>query len=120
VSEYHVNPISNWYGSVGKDVQASFDILITELTGTEDWDSTKKPKYRLLDREHKGLCELIFKVDSRKFRVLGVMFKEVRIFTLFTGCSHSRQGNDPPTAFDDARKFKNLLDQGRGTTREHY
>lgn len=69
ITEQNRNPIQDWYGTVGADVQAAFDVLVQELAGTEDWDAAKpnKRKYRILTGKHIGMCELIFKVGKRKF-----------------------------------------------------
>ncbi len=111
------NPIQDWYGSVDRAVQAAFDVLVQELAGTEVWDTPEQ--YRLLTGVHAGMCELIFKVGSRKYRPLGVLYQEKHEFVLLGGCEHTRWYSIPPNAFDDAYKLKTQLDGGRGTTREH-
>ena len=114
-------PIVEWYGTQDPDVQAAFDVLVKELSATEDWDAPKqsKRKYRVLTRTHAGLCELIFKVDKRKFRPLGILQPELKTFILLTACEHQRGSNIPEDAFDEALKFRRLFEEGRGVTREH-
>lgn len=121
ITEQNRNPIQDWYGTVGSEVQAAFDVLVQELAGTEDWDAPKpkKRKCRLLKDKHAGMYELIFKVGKQKFRPLGIMYQDRREFVLLGGCEHRRWQNIPPGAFDDAFKLKEFLEQGRGTTREH-
>ncbi len=121
ITEDNRSPILDWYGTLDMPVRATFDVLVQELTGTEDWDAAKptKRKYRLLKRQHLGLCELIFKVDAKKFRPLGVWYREKGEFVFLGGCEHRRFFSIPANAFDDAFRFKGLLEQGRGATREH-
>jgi hypothetical protein len=121
ITEGHRNPILDWYGTVDKEVQAAFDVLIQDLIGTEDWDAPKpaKRKYRLLRLRHAGMCELIFKVGARKFRPLGILDRQNRIFVFLGGCEHKRYSSIPPNAFDDALALKTQLEQGKGATREH-
>lgn len=110
-------PIQDWYGTVGADVQANFDVLVQELTATEVWDTPEQ--YRLLTGKHAGMYELIFEVGNRKFRPLGVMYEERREFVFLGGCEHRRWSSIPPGAFDAAHELKRKLDEGRGATRDH-
>jgi hypothetical protein len=119
VTENHTSPISMWYGSVGRDVQAAFDILVQELAGTEDWDFAKKRKYRELKRQHTGMCELIFKVGQRKFRPLGILRRDLREFIFLGACEHQRGNSIPPNAFDDAFKLMGEFLKGKGAPRDH-
>ena len=111
------NPVQDWYGSVDRTVQAAFDVLVQELIGTKVWDTPEQ--YRLLTGAHAGMYELIFKVGSRKFRPLGVMYQDKHEFIFLGGCEHTRWYSIPADAFDEAYKLKGLLEQGRGATREH-
>ncbi len=117
ITDWHRNPIQDWYGTVDRDVQAEFDIFIQELGGTEVWNTPKQ--YRLLTGRHVGMYELVFKVGGRKFRPLGMLYQEKHEFVLLGGCEHGRWGSIPPDAFDDAYRLKTQLDEGRGATREH-
>jgi hypothetical protein len=117
ITEGHRNSIRDWYGTVDRDVQAAFDVLVQELAGTKVWDTPEQ--YRLLTGAHIGMCELIFKVGSRKFRPLGVLYLEKREFVLLGGCEHRRWESIPPNAFDEAYRLKTQLDEGKGATCEH-
>ncbi len=121
ITEDRHNPILEWYTTLETDVRAAFDVLVQDLSGTEDWDAPKprKRKYRLLRRRHIGLCELIFRVGNRKFRPLGVLISENREFIFLGGCEHRRFFSIPANAFDEALRLKSLFEQGRGATREH-
>ena len=121
ITEGHRNPILDWYGTVDKEVRASFDVLIQELIGTEDWDAPKpaKRKYRTLKLQHAGMCELIFKVGTRKFRPLGILDRHNKAFIFLGACEHQRMNSIPPNAFDEAFRLKVQFDQQRGATREH-
>lgn len=114
-------PIIEWYGTQGEDVQAEFDLLVKDLSESENWDEPKpgKRKYKLLTKQHSGLCELMFRVERRKFRLIGILVRENREFIFLGGCEKRRTFTIPPDAFDAAFRLKELLDLGRGVTREH-
>jgi hypothetical protein len=121
VTEEHRCPIIEWYGTQEDDVQAEFDLLVKDLSESEDWDEPKprKRKYKVLTRQHTGLCELKFRVEGRKFRIIGIWLRENREFIFLGGCEKRKTFTIPPDAFDAAFRLKELLDRGKGTTREH-
>jgi len=117
------NPVSDWYGTLDPDVKAAFDALVRTLEETEDWDEPKPKdrKYKELSGKHVGLCELIFKVEGRNFRPIGILHREIREFIFLGGCE--KKGwfgtTDPVNAFDNALLLKAAYEQEKGTTREH-
>ena len=117
ITEEHRNPIQEWYGTIDRDVQAAFDVLVQELVGTEIWNTPEQ--YRLLTSAHAGMCELVFKVGTRKFRPLGILYQDKHEFVFLGGCEHTRWYSIPAGAFDDAYKLKTQLEEGRGATRDH-
>ncbi len=119
ITEERENPILIWYGTLSPQEQSDFDTLVKTLSETEDWDSSKKKKYKELERTHIGLCELIFKVDGKNLRAIGVLRRESRQFVFLGGCTKFGFWTLPIGAFDKALRLKGQLDQGRGVTREH-
>lgn len=123
ITEAHVCPVVIWYGTLGAEVQAEFDVVVDLLERTEDWDAQNKTrrKYKELTRRHAGLCELRFTLEGRKFRPIGIRDAAVRQFIFLGGCE--KKGffgtTEPPNAFDDALLLKQAYEQGRGTTRAH-
>jgi hypothetical protein len=123
ITEERTCPIVDWYGTLGAEQQAAFDVLVDTLAEKEDWDELKesKRKYKLLTRRHLGLCELKFKVGGRKFRPIGILHAEIREFIFLGGCE--KKGffgtTDPPNAFDAALRLKEAYDRERGATRAH-
>lgn len=123
LTEARTNPLSDWYGTLEPEVQAAFNVLVDFLEITENWDhqKPKKRKYKMLTEKHIGLCELKFKVGSRKFRPFGIRHGEIREFVFLGGCE--KKGffgtTDPPNAFDNGVILKKAYDVGKGTTREH-
>jgi hypothetical protein len=118
-------PIIEWYGTLGGDIQAVFDLLVLELMETEDWSKTepnpRKRKYKVLTEKHAGLCELRFKFEGkRKFRPLGIWRPDKCDFIFLGGCEKTGQDlTIPEGAFDSALKLKNAFDAGKGETREY-
>lgn len=121
ITERHENPIQNWYGTLTPQAKADFDALVLALSQTDDWDETKKKKrkYKELERKHKGLCELILKVEGKNLRPLGVLRRELRQFVFLGGCEKHAFWTFPLGAFDSALQLLGQLDQGKGATREH-
>lgn len=123
ITEKHVCPIVNWFGTLSPEVQAEFDVLVDLLAETDDWDTQKKSKrkYEILTRRHAGLCELKFKIEGRKFRPIGILHAEIHEFIFLGGCEKKGffGATDPPGAFDEALRLKAAYDQGKGTTRAH-
>jgi hypothetical protein len=116
-------PILDWYGTLGDDIRAIFDLLVKELAETEDWNEPKprKRKHKVLIGRHAGLCELKFKVGRRRFRPIGIWLQESRTFVFLGGCEKiGRDLTVPEDAFDEALKLKQAYDLGRGDTREHF
>jgi hypothetical protein len=103
------------------ELKAALDPFLMLLAETEDWDEPKprKRKYRVLEQQHAGLCELKLKLGKRKLRPVGVLLREDRRFILFGGCEENGRFTIPPNAFDEALILKGAFEQGRGTTREH-
>lgn len=115
-------PIIEWYGTLDDDVKVAFDLLVKELSETDDWDEPKpsKRKYRELKQEHTGLCELLFKVGKRQFRPLGVRRVEAREFVFLGGCEKAGRGRTTPDdAFNSALHMKEALEAGRGASRDY-
>lgn len=119
ITEQHENPVLNWYGTLTPQAKADFDALILALSETEDWDEPKKKKYKELERKHKGLCQLMLKVEGRNLRPLGLLRREQRQFIFLGGCEKHPFWTVPSAAFDKALKLKEQLDQGKGATRAH-
>jgi hypothetical protein len=121
ITEGHQNPVMEWWGMLTPQAKADFDALVLTLSETEDWDEPKKKKrkYKELERKHRGLCELILKVEGKNLRPLGVLRQEQRQFVFLGGCEKHAFWTVPPRAFDKALKLKEQLDQGKGTTRAH-
>jgi hypothetical protein len=121
ITEDNRCPIIEWYGIQDDDVQAEFDLLVKDLSETDDWDEPKptKRKYRVLTKRHVGLCELKFKVHGRKFRPLGILARENREFVFLGGCEKQGMNTIPPDAFDAAFRLKEPFEDGRGGIREH-
>ena len=130
ITEANTNPVVTWYGAISKAAQAEFDALVIAQAKTEDWDEAKKSKrkYKELQKEHKGLTQLIFEVISQlhgkqirtHFRPIGIMKRSERQFIFLGGCEkHGTLGTIPPDAFNDALRLKTQYEQGRGTTRDH-
>jgi hypothetical protein len=121
ITEGHQNPISDWYGTLIPEAQAEFDVLVKTLSETEDWDGPKrkKRKYKQLTKAHVGLTELIFKVNAKNLRPIGILVNVHREFIFLGGCEKHTFWTVPRNAFDEALRLKVKFEQGRGTTREH-
>jgi hypothetical protein len=113
------NPVMDWWGTLTPQGKADFDALVVVLSETEDWDEPKRKKYKELKGRHKGLCELILKVEGENLRPLGVLRRQQRQFVFLGGCEKHGLWTVPPEAFDNALKLKEQLDQGKGATRAH-
>jgi len=117
------SPFLEWYGLVDEDVQAAADLLIhTELGELEDWDEPRRSrrKYKELTREHVGLCELMFKLGSRQFRIVGIRNLEAKEFLIFGALQKGPNGTTvPERAFEDALRMKSAYEVGRGNTRDY-
>lgn len=112
-------PIIERYGTLEPTVQAEFDILVKVLSETNDWDHVK-PKYKDLNREHAGLCELRLKVGRRHFRPIGILLRDERTFIFLGGCEKLGRGaTQPAGAFDRAARLKEHLETGRGAIRDY-
>jgi len=122
VTEQHRSPLLEWYGTLDEVVQAEFDLLLKNMSETENWDEVKprKRKYKELTRQHEGLCELLLKVGKRSFRPLGILRRETREFIFLGGAEKIGQdASDPEGAFDEALRLKGKFDEGRGGTRDY-
>lgn len=122
ITEGHQNPVLNWYGTLDDDVKAGFDVLVAALSETPDWDAVKKKKrkYKELFKQHAGLSQLMFKVDGKKFRPLGILRRQQRQFIFLGGCQkHTWFWTIPPKAFEEAMRLKGELEQGRGALNAH-
>ena len=121
ITEAHKNPIQDWYGTLAAQQKADFDALVLALSETEDWDAPKerKRKYKELEGKHKGLCELILKVERKNLRPLGALRREQRQFIFLGGCEKHGFWIVPPGAFDAALTLKKKFDQGKGAPRAH-
>jgi hypothetical protein len=130
ITEDNKNPLSDWYGTLEPDEKAIFDILVKQLAETEDWAAVKKKrrKYKELEWEDIGLTQLIFETERRylgrhfkkQFRPIGIWKKDEWQFIFLNGCQkHGVLGTTPPDAFKEARRLREQLEAGRGTTREH-
>ncbi|HEY0704254.1 MAG TPA: type II toxin-antitoxin system RelE/ParE family toxin [Candidatus Acidoferrales bacterium] len=112
-------PIIEWYGTLDPEVQAEFDIQVKALSEIDNWDDAR-PKYKELDRQHAGLCELRLKVGKRHFRPIGVLLREERTFVFLGGCEKKGRGTtDPEQAFEIAMNLKRQLEAGKGALREY-
>jgi hypothetical protein len=121
ITEDRQNPVLAWWGTLSDQAKAEFDTLVLVLSETEDWDEPKrkKRKYKELDKQHKGLSELILKVDGKNLRPIGLLRKEQRQFVFLGGCEKHTFWTVPPGAFDKALRLKEKLDQGKGATGAH-
>ena len=123
------NLIQQWYEDQDDEVQAAFDGTLLRLRAVDDWLDRKVKEFDLLSRQHEGLGELRFYVwedhpDTgkqfiRRFRPAGIWRPEKREFILLLGCEKAHGSYIPHDAFDLALRHKTLLEQGRGTIREH-
>jgi hypothetical protein len=119
VTEAHTCPITDWWAIQVADVRAAFDLLVTTLKQTEDWEALRKPRHKVLTDRHAGLCELMFKVEGiGKFRGLGLWRPDMRDFILFGACRKMMHpfSTVPPTAYDDAYRLMHQFNEGRGGT----
>jgi hypothetical protein len=131
ITEDGVNLISDWYDAQDPEVQAQFDVALYILGATEDWEQDGVEEwFKPLLRRHAGLGEVRFYIDAkapgakkprrRRFRPAGVWPTPIgREFILILGCEKRGMTYMPHDAFGLALRHKALLEQGRGTTREH-
>jgi hypothetical protein len=129
ITDDHKNPYQIWYGTLSWDVQAEFDLVISLLAKTEDWDANKKTKkqYKELTREHLGLTQIIFEVAKQKngkrtqYRSIGIMSRVTREFILLNGFEkHGTFGRIPADALIIAMRLKSQYEQSRGALNDHY
>lgn len=117
------SPFLEWYGVLDENVKAEFDILVKELTETEDWDEPRlsRRKYKELTRTHAGLCQLMFKAAGRQFRPLGIRNVRLKTFLLLGGFQKGGRGAAiPEDAWTSALKMKAAFESERGRTREYH
>lgn len=122
VTEDHRSPFLEWFGILDEDVQAALDLLLKNMAETENWDEVKpkRRKYKKLNRQHKGLYELLLKVGKRKFRPLGILCLETKEFIFFGGAEKVGRGTtDLKGGFNEALRLKEKFDEGRGETRDY-
>lgn len=117
-SEAGNNMIEDWYEGLPTDAQADFDWVIQELAGTEDWRDSGRTKP--LHGKQRGFVEILFKTSKVQYRPVGCYGPNRREFSLLVGCSKKQRVYTPPDAFDLAVKRWGLLQQGRGSLREHF
>ena len=122
-------PIRDWYKAQDRRVQSEFDLTVRILTVTQDWLSGRQP-FKLLEREHVGLGEIVFSVDvagprarkftKRRFRPVGILRVVEHEFIFLVGCEKSdRNIYRPPNAFDTALRYKSELERGLGAVHDH-
>ncbi len=112
-----VNLISVWYEGQTEKVKANFDAVLNELAGTRDWNGHRN--FKVLGRQHTGLCEIKFSVDKSKYRPVGFFSDIPWQFILILGCEKSGRIYVPNSAFDMALNYRLDFLNGRGTICEH-
>jgi hypothetical protein len=116
-------PVKDWYEVQDDDVQAAFDVTVSILLDYRDWGDDHH-EFKVLNRQHVGLGEIRFKVDTpneRKFRPVGIWPPLAhREFILLMGCEKPRRGvYIPPDAFTQALEYKRMLEAGIGEVRDY-
>jgi hypothetical protein len=131
ITEGNENHLSIWYGALQRDEQVTFDLLVKQLSETEDWDATKKSrrKHKELERDDIGLTQLMFEsyrpttwgtVFRKQFRAIGIWMKDEWQFIFLNGCQkRGFLGDIPPDAFKHARHLKAQFEANRGSINEH-
>lgn len=119
-------PIRDWYGAQDVPVKAGFDATLTTLRATADW--TDRKIFGVLKREHTGLGEIRFKIESpgqprkvRRFRPVGIWPPVVEgEFVLLLGCEKERNGVlIPDDAFTLALDYKRRWERGEGEVHDY-
>jgi len=131
IAEDNKNHLSIWYGTLERDEQVTFDLLVRQLAETEDWDATKRSrrKHKELAFEDMGLTQLMFeslrpttfgRVFRKQFRAIGIWQKEEWQFVFQNGCQkRGFLGTTPPDAFEHARRLRAQFEAKRGNINEH-
>ena len=114
-------PIRDWYESQDFEVQALFDVALTTLRATHDWEDTWQ--FKALTRNHVGLGEIRFKREGppvQRFRPVGIWPPIVdKEFILLLGCAKNRNIYVPRNAFELALDYKQKLEAGIGDARDY-
>ena len=110
-------PIRDWYRNQDVPVQAEFDVVLETLQATVDWTDTSS--FGVLKRDHKGLGEIRFSLETpekRRFRPVGIWPPIAEgEFVLLAGCEKRRKGVLIPwNAFTLALEYKRRLADGEG------
>lgn len=112
------NAIEDWLSGLSMKVRAEFEVLLSNLAVTAEWDERDVRPLRGGKAKGKGLREICFKVGGVQHRVIGCSGPQQKQFTLLIGCSHKDQIYDPPSAIETAIKRKNQVDSGDGVVYE--
>lgn len=122
------NCIQDWYSAQDVSVQARFDATLDLLSIKRHWvrkepDDPEVGEFKVLERQHVGLCEIRFEVDrpkKRQFRPLGIWREESYIFILLNAYEKSGRATIPPNALNRALELKAMWEEGRGTICDHF
>jgi hypothetical protein len=116
--------IVDWYNGQDIEVQVAFDVVLSILAGTRNWDDPDLYEFKEFKTgKYVGLSEVKFSVDQggkkRIFRPIGIWRPDSQEFILILGCEKSGRIKIPSDAFDLALRYKAEFEDGKGSVHEH-
>jgi hypothetical protein len=116
VSPAGINQISKWREDLSPAAKVKFDDQLVMLAKIENW---QMPEYRpLRGKPFKGLSEIRFNVEKRKYRVIGLSRPIPKEYLLLIGCFH-KESYEPHNALETAIRRKTEIETGIGRLEDH-